>query len=482
MKIASLAALFLVILICTLTTPPVWCHALTGPQTQAVAPQNPPQGGAAEVPLPASGSVETLRLLAGKSVVVNSPEVLKRVSVTDEKIAYAVIVSPNQVLIHALKPGSVTLILWNEREEMRPFELQVQADLRNIRETIQRTFPGESFQISQSGDGVILTGTASSQEVVDRAAAVIKTEFPNVVNLLAVPVEPTKVVLLQVRFAEVDRSALLQFGINILSTGALNTPGMISTRQFAAPGATTLRGVIGAPTPGTASEFQLSDLLNIFVFRPDLNLGLMIKALQQNNVLQILAEPNLLAVGGKEASFLAGGEFPVPIVQGGTGIQTVTVQYKEFGVRLKFVANPAPDGTIHLKVAPEVSALDYANSVTLSGFVIPALSTRKAETEVDLRDGQSFAIAGLLDKRLSEIASKIPVLGDLPFLGNLFKSKEWKANNSELLVMVTPHVVRPLEPGQEPALPAFPKPFLEEQKFDDGKTGQTSAKPKSPSK
>ena len=476
MKIASLAALFLVILISSATTPPASCETLHGRFTQEAAPpQNPPQGGAAETPLPATGSVETLRLLVGKSVVVNSPEILKRVSVTDEKIAYAVIISPNQLLIHALKSGSVTLILWNEREEMRSFELQTQVDLRPIRETLQRTFPGESFQIAQSGDAVILTGTASSQEVVDKATAVIKTEFPNVVNLLAVPVEPNKVVLLQVRIAEVDRNALQQLGVNIFSTGALNTIGRITTGQFSAP---VIQSIGGGASQTTT---QLSDLLNIFVFRPDLNLGLTIKALEARNLLQILAEPNLLALAGKEASFLAGGEFPVPIVQGGTGIQTVTIQFREFGVRLKFVANPTADGIIRLHVNPEVSALDYANAVTLSGFTIPALTTRKAETEVELRDGQSFAIAGLIDKRMSQVVNKIPWLGDLPFLGNLFKSKEWKANNSELLVMVTPHIVKPLEPAQLPPMPAFPVPFLDDKRFDDGKAGGAPTKPNNPS-
>jgi pilus assembly protein CpaC len=477
MKIESLAALLLVIVIGSVTAPPILCEVSYDPYGQeAAAQQNPPQGGAPETPLPATGSVETLRLLVGKSVVINSPEVLKRVSVTDDKIAYAVIISPNQVLIHALKPGSVTLILWNEREEMRSFELQAQVDLRPIRETLQRTFPGESFQIDQSGDGIILTGTASSQDVVDKATAVIKTQYPNVVNLLAVPVEPNKVVLLQVRIAEVDRNALQQLGVNIFSTGALNTIGRTTTGQFTAPIISDVNSGRNATT-----TTQLGDLLNIFVFRPDLNLGLTIKALEARNLLQMLAEPNLLALGGKEASFLAGGEFPVPIVQGGTGIQTVTVQFREFGVRLKFVATPAPDGTIRLHVNPEVSALDYANAVTLSGFVIPALTTRKAETEVELRDGQSFAIAGLIDKRMSQIVNKIPWIGDLPFLGNLFKSKEWKANNSELLVMVTPNIVKPLEPGQAPPVPAFPLPFLDQQKFDGGKTGQVPAKTKDPS-
>jgi len=211
-------------------------------------------------------------------------------------------------------------------------------------------------------------------------------------------------------------------------------------------------------------------LLNIFVFRPDLNLGITIKALEQRNVLQILAEPSLLALNGREASFLAGGEFPYPVVQTGTGLNAVTIIFKEFGVRLKFTPTIARDGTIRLHVAPEVSALDFSNALTISGFTIPALSTRRSETEIELKDGQSFAIAGLLDNTLTEVASKIPVLGDLPILGHLFKSRSQNRNNTELLVMVTPKIVKPLPPGQVPPLPTFPKPFINSGKFD-GKTG-----------
>ena len=429
-------------------------------------------GQSSQVELPPGQPGERLRVLAGRSLVIRSPEPLKRVSVTNEQVAYAIIVSPNQVVIHGIKPGIVTLVLWDEKEDMRPFDLEVQLDLRSPAEVLRRLFPSENIEVSQSGSGLVLRGTVSTQEVADRVLNVAKAETANVVSLLNVtPPPPSKVVSLQVRFAEVDRNAVQELGLNIISTGALNTPGAITTGQFRAPAASGLTGVIGAPVTGTTSDFTLSDILNIFVFRPDLNLGLTIKALEQRNLLQILAEPNLLALGGKEASFLAGGEFPVPIVQGGTGIQTVTVQYKEFGVRLKFVADPQPDGLIHLKVTPEVSTLDYSNAVTLSGFLIPALTTRRTETEVELQEGQSFAIAGLIDKRLTEVFSKIPWLGDIPLLGRLFQSRSFRQNNTELLVMVTPQIVKPLEPGQLPPGPAFPGPFLDDRKFD-GKKGE----------
>ncbi|HET8677798.1 MAG TPA: type II and III secretion system protein family protein [Blastocatellia bacterium] len=434
-----------------------------------------------EVILQASEEPVTLRVFAGKSFVLRSPDPLKRVSVTDPTIASAIIVSPNQVLVHGIVPGSVTLLLWDERERTRSFDLRVELDLSGLRETMRQVFPSENIQVSQADSSVVLTGTVSSKEMADRVGALALTRTKNVVNLLVIPQVVGGEVLLQVRFAEVDRTAIQQFGINIFSTGAGNTPGAVSTGQFGPPQAGGQRGEVTSSIPGRlpgfTSSFALTDLLNIFIFRPDLNLGLTIRALQQRNLLQILAEPNLIALNGREANFLAGGEFPFPIVQTGAGLNAVTIVFKEFGVRLKFTPNILPDGTIRLKVAPEVSSLDFGNALTISGFLIPALSTRRAETEVELRDGQSFAIAGLIDNRLTQIVSKVPGLGDIPILGKLFRSNSYTRNNSELLVVVTPKLVKPLAPGQVPPLPTFPKPFLDKDKFD-GKIGESPSKPK----
>jgi pilus assembly protein CpaC len=222
---------------------------------------------------------------------------------------------------------------------------------------------------------------------------------------------------------------------------------------------------------GTGStSVTLQDVLNVFAFNTDINLGAAIKALQQKNILQILAEPNLLASNGKEASFLAGGEFPFPVVQGGASINTVTIQFKEFGVRLNFTPTVTSSGKIRMKVKPEVSALDFNNAVAIGGFLVPALSTRRAETEIELADGQSFAIAGLIDNRVTEIYSKIPGIGDIPIIGYLFKSRSITKSKTELVVLVTPKFVKPLNPDQLPPIPEMPKPFLDEQKFD-GKVG-----------
>lgn len=356
------------------------------------------------------------------------------------------------------------------------YDLHVELDVVGLRDTISQLFPNENIQVSQSGGSIVLTGTASNKDVADRAVAVSQTQSKNIVNLLTLlQISSGGQVLLQVRFAEVDRAAVQQLGINIFSTGAGNTPGSVSTGQFSAPSVASVTGNVPAGGPASTTTFTLGDLLNIFIFRPDLNLAVTIRALQQHNVLQILAEPNLLALNGREASFLAGGEFPFPTVQAGSGVSSVTITFKEFGVRLKFTPTILSDGTIRLKVAPEVSALDFTNGLTISGFAVPALSTRRAETEVELRDGQSFAIAGLIDNRLTENASKIPGLGDIPIIGKLFRSRSVNKSKTELMVMVTPKLVKPLAPGQVPTMPDFKKPFLDNSKFD-GKSGEAPPK------
>jgi pilus assembly protein CpaC len=261
-------------------------------------------------------------------------------------------------------------------------------------------------------------------------------------------------ILLKVRFANVDRAASTDLGANFVSTGALNTDGRITTGAFSPPSVRTLSE--------TGQSFTLGDALNIFLFRPDLNLAATIRALQSKRLLEILAEPNVLAINGRPASFLAGGEFPYPTLQGGGGgLGAVTIQFREFGVRINFLPTITPRGSIRLQVTPEVSSLDYANGLVFQGFTIPGLNTRRVQTEIELQDGQSFAIGGLLDNRVTENLTKIPGLGDIPLLGKLFRSKTLLKNNSELLVLVTPELVRPIPAGQ--ALPEIKRPigFLE---------------------
>ena len=255
-------------------------------------------------------------------------------------------------------------------------------------------------------------------------------------------------VMLQVRFAEVNRKALTELGANFFTGvgGFKGWTGRATTQQFTAPEFDQNQGGL-----------VFSDFLNLFLFNNKYNVGTLIKALQTSGYFQSLAEPNLVAHNGQQASFLAGGEFPVPIVQGATG--TVSVQFKEFGVRLTFLPTIAGD-LIRLHVAPEVSSLDFNNGVSLGGFRIPALTTRKAETEVELRDGQSFAIAGLLSNISQEDSAAVPLLSSLPIIGNLFKSKANRAERTELMVLITPRLVRPLDPDEVPPLPTMPRQFL----------------------
>jgi pilus assembly protein CpaC len=271
--------------------------------------------------------------------------------------------------------------------------------------------------------------------------------------------------MLDVRFAEVDRSRIDQLGFNIFTVGATNTLGTISTQQFNPPGTNSSGGGV---VSGKTGFIGIPNTLNIFLFRPDIDLGATIEALQQKSVLQILAQPNLLAMNGQKASFLSGGEFPFPVVQGGANVGAVTIQFRPFGVKLDFVGTiDYAQSVIRLHVAPEVSTLDFTNAVTISGFVVPALSTRRAETEIELKDGQSFGIAGLMDRREQAQMSKIPGIGDIPVLGQFFRSKNVNRSNSELLVLVTPHIVDPVHREMVKATePKGPVQILEPSKFD----------------
>jgi len=337
-----------------------------------------------------------------------------------------------------------------------------------LREAIARSFPGEAIEAEAEEGRIVLTGTASSTGVAEQIGKMGTPFSKEIVNSIQIALpHRQKQILLKVRFAQVDRTKLSAFGINLLSTGAANTVGTVSTQQFGTLGTFKLNDTIGAPAKGFTTEETISDLLNIFIFRPDIHLGATIRALQQQNVLQILAEPNLLAANGEPARFLAGGELPYPVLTGAAGQATVTVQFKPFGVKLEFTATIESDNTIRLKVFPEVSSLDFTNAVTISGFVLPAIATRHAETVVELRDGQSFGIAGLLDQRTTAQFSKVPGIGDIPILGQLFRSRSMNKTNSELVVIVTPTIVDPAAaPTAAPELPKMPIAPLDQKQFD----------------
>ncbi|MGA7295451.1 MAG: type II and III secretion system protein family protein [Terriglobales bacterium] len=408
-----------------------------------------------------------LRVMVGKSLLINTTERLKRVSVTDPSVADALVVTPTQILVNGLSPGEVSLLIWDELERSRSFDLRVDVDITAASEEIHHLFPTEQINVTPSRSAIVLSGHVTTEDVSKHAAALASAYSKNVVNVLTYGPVGADEILLQVKFAEVDRTALTQLGFNLLSTGSGNTIGSTTTGQFG--------GVSGNGTitdSGTSNPFPnsatISNVLNLFFFNPQVHLGAVIQALQTKNLLQILSEPNLVAMNGKEASFLAGGEFPFPVAQqNASGIATVTIQFREFGVRLKFTPLIEPNGRINLRVAPEVSTLDFADAVTVAGTTIPAISTRKAETEFELQDGQSFVIAGLMDNRVTNVGNKIPGLGDIPILGNFFKSKSNQKSDSELMVLCTVHRISPS--NEPPKGPTMPVPNLDQNKFDGKK-------------
>ena len=430
---------------------PLTSHALTG-QNQ---PDNPAAASSPVMPSTQqteqrqeSESAQTLHLLVGHSLVITSPSRIKRISLADPGIAEALVVSPSQILLNGKAPGGVSLLIWDEADQSQAFEVSVDIDVLGLSQKIHQVFPSEPVEIETSKDLVMLSGRVSSAAVADKILEVVKNSTPKVTSLMQVPPPLTGQILLQVKFADVNRQLLRQLGFNFLSLPGNKIVGGASTQQF-------------GPPSGTATSPTLAQLLNIFISRPDINVAATIQALQSQNVLEILAEPNLLTQSGKEASFLAGGEFPYPVVQGaGAGVATaVTIQFREFGVKLKFTPTLTAEGLIHLKVAPEVSSLDFSQGLVIQGFSVPALTTDRAESEMDLKDGQSFAIAGLLDNRVTDLLSKIPGLGDIPLLGKLFQSRSLTKSKNELLIVVTPRIVQPLDSA--PKGPEMPERFLD---------------------
>lgn len=412
-----------------------------------------------------------MKLVAGGSAVIDNSCDVSRISTSDPEVVDAVAVSKREILLQGKSHGSATVVIWDSCGRRTFYSVTVDHNLAPVRELIRDTFPGEQIQVQAARDSLSLVGRVSSVAVAERAAALVAPLAKSVVNNLQVaPGSAEKQVLLRVRFAELDLSAASSFGVGLISTGALNTPARTTTGQFPVPAPQRIfppgkdfAGITGAIPGGneaTFTNFSLGDALNIFAFRPDLNLGAFIQSLRSRGLLQILAEPNLVTANGKEASFLVGGEYPVPMVQGGAAAGAVTVQFREFGIRLTFLPEITNHNTIKLRVKPEVSALDPANGVVVSGFTIPALSTRRMETNIELGEGQSFVIAGLIDDRVSETMAKVPGLASIPVLGVLFKSRQENKTKTELIVMVSPEITEPLDASAPKPGPVMPREFL----------------------
>jgi pilus assembly protein CpaC len=404
----------------------------------AAEPARPAQQPAAAAQQP-SEPVKPLPLLVtvGKSLIVDSPLDIQRIAIANDALVDAVPINLREVLVNGKAPGETSLIIWQKNGNRNVFELTVRpssAKLEAVRQQIARDFPDTDINVTYDNDTAFVRGTVKDVTAADRVKDIAST-LGKVVNLLRVeiPAEDPQIVL-HVRFTEVDRSVSRNLGMN-LASGAFNTAAALGT---------------GFPiSVDGAQTFTLSSAVNLLLFRKDLNVVAAIQALEGKNLAQTLAEPNVMAINGKQASFLAGGEMPYPQVQPGTGATSVTIAFKEYGVRLNFLPMVTPRGTIRLQVAPEVSSLDFANAITIQGFQVPALSTRRVQTEVELDSGQSFVIAGLLDNETTDGWSKVPGIGSIPVLGNLFKSRTMKKSNSELLILITPEIVRPL-PADQP--------------------------------
>jgi pilus assembly protein CpaC len=403
-------------------------------------------------------SAEDLRMTVGKSVVIDYPSDIRQISTSNPEIIDASPVTTREILLNGKGLGSATMVVWSKAGQRTFYNVTVDMNLDPLRRILRESFPSEEITVRTSRDSISLNGRVTNKEVADRAMVLAAAFAKTVVNNLQyIPQPIDKQILLRVKFAELDRAKELQFGVNLV--GAAGQTVMGSTNGQFGPPSVNATGGTGA---GTASggTFSVSQALNLFAFDPKLNLGAFIKALQSESILQVLAEPNLVATNGKEAYFLVGGEFPVPVLQGGGNSGSVTVQFREFGIRLIFTPFITENKTIKMHLRQEVSTLDFTNGVTLSGFRIPALSTRRAETDVELSEGQSFVVAGLVDNNETESFSKIPVLGNLPIFGSLFKTKDETKSRRELVVMVTPEMTEPLSTSDQRPNIYFPKDFL----------------------
>ena len=409
----------------------------------------------------AQSTAEEIRITLGKSIVIDYPVDVARISTSNPEVVDAVAVSTREVLLHAKSHGICTIVVWSKTGQRTFYNISVEHNLEPIRRILKETFPNDPIQIQAARDSITLTGRVSSQAVADRAAALAASLSKTVINNLQVTdAAVEKQVLLRVKFAELDRTVARSFGVNLVSTGALGMVGSTSTNQFSPPRPNSLNGTSPGGGGSNPGSFSLTDALNVFAFRPELNLAATIRALQAEGVLQIIAEPNLVTTNAKEASFLVGGEFPIPVLQGGANSGAVTVQFREYGIRLSFNPQLTSHNTMKMYVKPEVSTIDLANSVTVSGFTIPALATRRMETNIELGPGQSFVIGGLIDDRVQDQMNKIPGLGSIPVLGSLFKSRSENKSRTELLVMVTPEIVDPLNPADPKPVPVMPREFI----------------------
>ena len=433
-----------------------------GGMCQAAPAKEPPA-------IRAATASDVVHITVGRSVVLTSAVALRRVYVGNPAVLQTFTSGTNEVVLTAKTAGVSSMVLWDEAGGSRLYTVSADVDPEALRSSIGQAFPGSSIH-AEAGEGrIVLTGSVDTEALSEAAFKMASLYTKDVVNSLQVVPIHGKQVQLKLRIVEVDRTRLEQLGINLFAGGRT------------AVGTTT--GQFTTTTTGSGSSLEVTNPLNVFLYNSKLNVGVTVQDLEEKQILQVLAEPTIITLSGLPARFLSGGEFPFPVVQGGVGNSTaISIQFRPYGVKVDFTPTVNPDGSIRLKLSPEVSTLDFSNAVTLSGFTIPALSTRRAETEVEIRDGQSFIVSGLLDHRTTEIMSKIPGVANIPVLGQLFRSKNFNHSVTELVIIVTASVVDPLDSSAQtkPAEPPFVVPNLDTAAFDASARGKSATPPPQP--
>jgi pilus assembly protein CpaC len=380
-----------------------------------------------------TGSQRKINLEVGKSVIVRASRPVTRVSLADPNVADYVLLSPTQVYLTGKGSGVTNLTLWQDQEKvLAVYDIEVAPDVSSIKAKFHQILPEEKdIRVHTSHDALTLAGTVTSTVSLAQAVALAEAytgKDKRLINLLQVA--GTHQVMLEVRVAEMSRSISrsLTINFNAVSGGSFGT------------------SVLGnlADNNGLAASQAINAIFRIAT--GPITWTTFIDALKDEGLTKVLAEPTLITLSGQTASFLAGGEFPVPVPQ---GLGTVAIDYKSFGVGLSFTPTVLSDKKINLKVNPEVSQLDFTTAINVSGVSVPGLTTRRVSTVIELADGQSFAIAGLLQDNVRESIRKFPLLGDVPVLGPLFRSSSFQRNETELIVIVTVHLVKPLDVARQ---------------------------------
>jgi pilus assembly protein CpaC len=381
-----------------------------------------------------------VNVLVGQSRVINFDRPVGRFSVSNPEIAEAVLVTPDQVLVNGKAFGQVNFIAWEQTGgQFLVFDVYVRANLSLIDSQIRALFPKDDIRLSQANGSVVISGSVANATTASQVQSVVEAANFKVVNMLTSPVSDATQIQLQVRVAEVNRTKLRDYGTSFSSGPPGGTGG-----YWNSGGGPSSLGDTTTSSAGAIIDTIIQPALNLFIFNRQINTGAMLKMLRQEGAFRELAEPNLIAMNGQQASFLAGGEFPVPVLQMGQSNSGITIMWKEYGIRLNFKPTIIDEDHIRLELEPEVSTIDFSNGVRFNGFVVPALRTRRAKTGVELRDGQSFALAGLLDNNETKTLSRIPVVSSIPVIGALFKSKSFEKKETELMFFVTAKLVKPV--------------------------------------